>query len=169
MARFQRNPSEPLFFHEGCGKMKKMRKEMEDMIEHKIRPGLITTYQKEATFDDAIPAGDSVGIMDYLVSTPALFRMVIEASSGLLDPLLPETFITVGKNAEITHESPSLTNSLITIKLMVTKVEDDRVFLEFTGHDSFGEICKGTCERVIVNREVLLEYAYKRASKEVTE
>ena len=139
------------------------------MIEHKIRAGLISTYQKEATYDDAIPSGDSVGIMDYLVSTPALFRMVLEASSGLLDPLLPEEFITVGKSAEITHESPSLINSLITIKMMVTKVEEDRVFLEFTGHDSFGEICKGTCERVIVNKSVLLEYAYKRASKEITE
>lgn len=137
------------------------------MIEHKIRAGLITTYQKEATFEDAIPSGDSVGIMDYLVSTPALFRMVIEASSSLLDPLLPEDFITVGKSADIIHEKPSLTNSLITIKLLVTKVEDDRVFLEFTGHDSYGEICKGTCERVIVNRKVLLEYAYKRASAEV--
>ena len=142
---------------------------MEHMIEHKIRAGLISTYQKEATYDDAIPSGDSVGIMDYLVSTPALFRMVIEASSGLLDPLLPEAYITVGKGAEITHEKPSLTNSLITIKLMVTKVEDDRVFLEFTGHDPFGQICKGTCERVIVNKDVLLEYAYKRASAEITQ
>ncbi len=136
------------------------------MIEHKIRAGLITTYQKEATQNDAIPSGDSVGIMDYLVSTPALFRMVIEASSELLDPLLPADFITVGKSAEITHEKPSLTNSMITMKLMVTKVEDDRVFLEFTGHDPHGEICKGTCERVIVNKEVLLEYAYKRGNSQ---
>lgn len=137
------------------------------MIEHRIAPGLTHVYTKEASSNDGNPAMAAGGIMEYLVSTPAIFKMIIDASSQLLDPMLPAEFITVGKNIELLHEKPSMVNGMITIKLLVTKVEGDHIYLEFTGHDSFGEICKGKYERVIVNQQQLMEFAYKRAGTDL--
>lgn len=133
------------------------------MKKHKITEGISTTYNKEATTIDAIPSIGASGILDYLVSTPAIFKMIIDASSGLLDPLLEDGFITVGKNIELCHEKPSMINGPIRIEIKVEKVEGDRVYLDFVGYDLIGEICKGKYERVIVNKDKLMENAYKRA------
>lgn len=132
------------------------------MINHKIRVGLTSTYMKEANTNDAIPVTGAAGILDYLVSTPAIFKMIIDASSGMLDSLLEADYVTVGKNVELCHEKPTMVGELITIKLEVKKVDGDRVYLEFTGHDSIGEVCKGKYERVIVNKQLLMENAFKR-------
>ncbi len=132
------------------------------MINHKIKEGMTTTYMKEASTNDAMPVTGAAGILDYLVSTPAIFKMIIDASSGMLDPLLQSEYVTVGKNIELCHEKPTMIGELITIKLVVKKVDGDRVYLEFTVDDSIGEVCKGKYERVIVNKQVLMENAYKR-------
>lgn len=132
------------------------------MIDHKIKEGMTTTYVKEANTGDAMSTAGASGILDCLVSTPAIFRMIIDASVGMLDPLLPGDYVTVGKSIELNHEKPTMIDELITIRLVVKKIDNDRVHLEFTGHDSIGEICKGKYERVIVNRQLLMENAYKR-------
>jgi len=137
------------------------------MINHKIKEGMTTTYVKEANGTDAIPVTGAAGILDYLVSTPAIFKMIIDASSSMLDPLLPGDYITVGKNVELSHEKPTMINEMITIELVVKKVDADRVYLEFTAHDSIGEICKGKYERVIVDKNVLMENAYKRVGASI--
>ena len=84
---------------------------------HKIIPGLSTIYTKEADHADVLPSSRAAGIMDFLVSTPAVLTMIIEAA----------------------------------------------IFLDFTGHDATGVICKGTYERSIVNKDHLIEIAYRRA------
>jgi len=132
------------------------------MNNHKIKEGLTSTYVKEAKTGDAMPVTGAAGILDYLVSTPAIFRMIIDASSSMLDPLLEPDYVTVGKNVELCHEKPTMIDEVITIKLVVKKIDADRVYLEFTGHDSVGEICKGKYERVIVDKHVLMENAFKR-------
>lgn len=134
------------------------------MIEHKIVHGLSTIYKKEAGQADAMPSdGHDGGIMDFLVSTPAVFAMIIEASRNLLDPLLPDGFITVGKNVELSHERPTLVGETITLVITVTKVKGESVYLEVTGHDGTGVVCKGTYERVIVNKDHLIDIAYRRS------
>lgn len=133
------------------------------MIEHKIVHGLSTIYKKEAGHGDSLPSSHAAGIMEYLVSTPAVLTMIIEASSNLLDPLLPTGYVTVGKKIELTHERPTLIGETITIILTVTKVEGDNIFLEIAGHDEMGLICKGIYERTIVDKERLIETAYGRS------
>ena len=91
--------------------------------------------------------------------------MIIEASSGLLDPLLPDEYITVGKKIELSNVNPALLDSTVTIKVKVTDVSDNRIYLEVAGEDEFGEICRGKYERVIVNKGDLLNSAYERAEK----
>lgn len=137
------------------------------MINHKIKEGLTSTYVKEVNAGEAIPMTGTAGILDYLVSTPTIFKMIIDASSRMLDSLLPGDYITIGKNVELCHEKPTMITESITINLVVKKIDGDRVYLEFTAHDSIGEICKGKYERVIVDKNVLMESAYKRAGTNI--
>ncbi len=135
------------------------------MTEHKIKPGLSTIYTREAGQADTLPSNHSAGIMDFLVSTPAILTMVIEATRDLLDPLLPDGFITVGKNIDLSHERPTLIGESVTLVITVKEVKGESVFLEITGHDGTGVVCKGVYERSIVNKDHLIETAYRRAKK----
>jgi predicted thioesterase len=132
------------------------------MINHRIKAGLSTIYKCEGCLSDALPHSGSAGILDYLVSTPALMSLIIEASSKLLDPLLPEEYITVGKLIELDHQKPTIIDSDITIIITVTKVDGDRIYLDIAGHDPIGQVCIGKYERVIVNKDTLIDSAHRR-------
>lgn len=135
------------------------------MIEHRIKPGISTIYTREAGHADALPSNHSAGIMDYLVSTPAILTMIIEGTRDLLDPLLTDGYITVGKNIDLSHERPTLIGETVTLVITVAEVRGESIFLDITGHDSTGVICKGTYERSIVDRDHLIDIAYRRAKK----
>ena len=102
------------------------------MTEHKIKPGLSTIYTREAGNADALPSSHSAGIMDFLVSTPAILTMIIEATRDLLDPLLSDGFITVGKNINLTHERPTLIGETVTLVITVKEVKGENVFLDIS-------------------------------------
>lgn len=138
------------------------------MIKYEIKSGLSTTYTKEAHVSNTIfPSGTSGGILDYLVSTALIIEQVMELSSEMLDSMLPDNYITVGKSIELTHENATLIGEAITFNLLVTKVEEESIFLDITVSDSVGIICRGKYERAIVNKEELINNAYKRFSKSV--
>ena len=133
------------------------------MLEHKIVAGMSTIYKKEVGHSDTLPSHNASGIMDFLISTPAILTMVIEATRDMLDPLLPEGHITVGKNMELSHERPTLIGETITLVITVTRVKGESVFLDISGHDATGIICRGTYERSIVDKDHLIDIAYRRA------
>lgn len=135
------------------------------MIDHKIRVGLSTVYEREGRATAAEITADSVGVLDYLVSTPTLLAMIMDASSKILNPLLPEGYITVGKKIELLHENPTLTDEIIKVKLIVTEVNENRIYMDFTANDAFGQICKGKYVKVIIEQQELLINAYNRAEK----
>jgi len=138
------------------------------MIKHNIKSGLSKTYTKEAHMSNTIyPSGTSGGILDYLVSTATVIEQVMEHSSKMLDPLLPVNYITIGKKIELTHEETTLIGETLIFLLMVTKVEGESVFLDITVSDSVGVICRGKYERAIVDKEGLINNAYKRSAKSV--
>lgn len=133
------------------------------MHENKIVVGLSTIYKREVGQSDTLPSNTSAGIMDYLISTPAILKMIIEASQDMLDPLLPEGYITVGKNIELSHERPTLVGETITLVLTVSKVKGESIFMDISGHDSTGVICRGNYERSIVEKDHLIDIAYRRS------
>ena len=53
------------------------------MIKHDIKEGLSTIYEKETSPSDANSFPDSV-VLDFLLSTPAILSMIINASKELL-------------------------------------------------------------------------------------
>jgi len=130
-------------------------------INHKIYEGLSSTYEKVTTAADSYISNSTS--IDSLLSTPSLLSTIIDVSCKMLDKLLPDDYITVGRNLELFHFNPTLIGEKISIVIKVAKVDKQRIHLEFVGSDYLGEFCKGKYEKVIVNKSTLLESAVKRA------
>lgn len=131
------------------------------MIEHGIKKGLTTTYTKKTTTNDAY-APTNEATLDYLVSTPAMMCMAIDAATEMLDGRLPQDYITVGKKIDLIHEHPSIVGDDVTLKLVVDNVEGHVISLLIEVKDSIGVICTGTYQRVIIQKAKLLEIAHQR-------
>lgn len=138
------------------------------MINHRITVGLSSIYKKDSTSGGTYAFSGNNGL-DYLLSTPEVLDIIIEASTKMLDPLLPEGYITVGKYIELSHEQPTLTltGGSISAILTVAEVKGNKIYLDFSCHDEVGLICKGIYERVIVDKEKLMENTYKRAQSKM--
>lgn len=132
------------------------------MVNHKIREGLSTTYEKKTSSGDAYISNSST--IDYLLSTPTLLSMIIDASCKMLDPLLPQGYITVGKNLELSHEHPTLIGEIINLKITVEKIVNNIIHLKIEGFDTHGVFCIGKYDRTIVNKDKLIEIAYHRSN-----
>lgn len=135
------------------------------MFDHKIIVGLSTIYKKEGSMLETLSSAGTVGSLNYLLTTPQIMEIIIEASSNMLDPLLPDGYITVGKFIELSHEHPTLTltGGIISVIVTVTKIDGNKIYLDVAGYDDVGLICKGMYERAIVNKNSLMEATYKRA------
>ena len=130
-------------------------------MEHKIEVGIIKDYKKTTGPADATDLPGSLEL-SYLVSTPAVVNMIIEASTEMLDSLIPEDYTTVGTNIQLSHEKPTLIGEPISIRLKVSKVDGCRVFIDVEGHDNQGRFLNGKYERHIVNKSRLMQHAYGR-------
>lgn len=139
------------------------------MIDHRITVGLSAIYKKESSGGGTFNNSGANDTLNYLLSTPEVLDIIIEASCSMLDNLLPVGYITVGKYIELSHEQPTLTlaGSTISTVLTVTKITGNKVFIDFSCHDEIGLICKGIYERAIVGREKLMEATYKRAQSKM--
>ncbi len=135
------------------------------MIDHKITKGMSIIYNREISSGDTA-TGFGSGVLDYLLSTPAIVSMVIEGSIKLLDQLVPSDYITVGGKIEITHEKPTLLGESVHIVLTVEEVDGDRIVLDAAVHDHVGVVARGKHERFIVNSEKLMAAAYARLGRD---
>ncbi len=138
-------------------------------MEHKIIVGLSTIHKKEGSMRGTRVYSGTSDSLDYLLTTPEVLDIIIEAASNMLDSLLPAEYITVGKYIELSHEQPTLTltGGTISTILTVTKIAGNKVFLDFACHDEIGLICKGTYERAIVDKKKLMESTHRRAQSKL--
>lgn len=138
-------------------------------MEHKIISGLSAIHKREDVAHGTYTFSESSKPLEYLLSTPEVLDIIIEASVKMLDSLLPDGYITVGKYIELSHEQPTLTmaNGNISTVLTVTEVKGNKILLDFSCHDEIGLICKGIYERAIVDREKLRESTYRRAQSKL--
>jgi len=135
------------------------------MIEHGIKEGMSIFYDKEVTTGDTAAAYGSKAL-DFLLSTPALVGMLINASAELLDPLVPQECVTVGNSVELYHEKPTLLGENVRLVLTVKNVDGDRISLDFVAHDKVGVIARGKHERFVVLGDDVLNAAYERLGLE---
>jgi len=133
-------------------------------METKITKGMSIIHERTISSADT-GAVYGTGALEFLLSTPALVGMVIEASTKLLDPLVPAGSVTVGSRVETLHMAPTLLGESLHIILTVLSVDESKIHLEFAIHDHVGLIAKGTHERHIVESEHLLNLAYSRLGK----
>ena len=134
------------------------------MVESNIQVGLRKDFKKMTTPSDASDLPGSFEF-SYLVSTPAVINMIIEASTDLLDKLLPEGYTTVGTKILLEHEKPTLIGEEISIRVQVKEVINSKIVLVIEGNDREGRFCIGESERHIVNKNKLMEQAYNRFDK----
>lgn len=140
-----------------------------NMFDHKIIVGLSTIYKKEGSLLETLSSSGTAGTLNYLLTTPQIMEIIIEASYKMLDPLLPDGYITVGKLIELSHEQPTLTltGGTISVILTVTKIDGNKIYLDVACYDDIGLICKGMYERAIVNKDSLMEATYRRAQSKL--
>ncbi len=102
------------------------------------------------------------GKIEDLFATPRLVAMMVEASSKLIDDMLPEDFISVGKHVEVDHFKPTRIGSTVSVKVKVIDATKVRVTLSMEAFDEVGKIGEGTHVRYLVNHSSLEQRALER-------
>jgi fluoroacetyl-CoA thioesterase len=97
-----------------------------------------------------------------LLSSPGLAGLMIRASSDLIDPLLPDGFMSVGKSISITHEHPSVIGARVELTVSIVEFDGYHVGLEMTASDESGLVGTGSHTRSIVNKRWLQIRIHRR-------
>lgn len=105
------------------------------------------------------------GLLDDLLATPSLIAFMIEASAKLIDDKLQMGTISVGRMIMITHDKPTVMGSVVCVKASVKEFDGRRIVLDLSAYDEKGKIAEGIHERLIVDKELLLQSAYRRAAE----
>lgn len=121
-------------------------------------PGIVVgstlTLHKTVTEADTDGNHFDSGV-EKLFSTPSLVSMMMEASTGLIEPNLPDGFISVGKSSSVVHEHPSVVGAHVAMKVQIKVFDGYHITLKMTAHDESGLIGRGEHVRSIVNRRWL--------------
>lgn len=126
-----------------------------------LKIGVSRSVQKVITRDDtALNFGS--GALNDLLATPTLAALMIEASVKLIDPLLPDGYITIGKTIEIEHENPTKEGMSVTVTSKLLEVDSNRLSFEIIAYDELGRIGSGYHERHIVKHDILMEKLNER-------
>jgi predicted thioesterase len=132
------------------------------MIEmNQIKAGMTEIIQKRVTESDTSLNYGS-GKIENLLATPRIVSLMIEASSMLIDPLLPEGFVSVGKHVEVDHYKATCLGATVTVEVRVDYAASGKVILSMNAYDEHGKIAEGKHSRMIVNYKKLMERANER-------
>ncbi len=104
--------------------------------------------------------------LETLLATPTYVELMIRAAIEVLKPGFPyrSGFITVGTAMSFVHLAPSSLGMTVSVKAILTAVEDNRFRFDIEAYDEVGLIGRGTHERVMVKREILLEKVRQRTA-----
>ncbi|HYF75175.1 MAG TPA: hypothetical protein VD757_01200 [Candidatus Nitrosocosmicus sp.] len=126
-----------------------------------LKVGMSNSIQKVITRGDtALNFGS--GALDNLLATPTLAALMIEAAVKLVDPLLPEGYISIGKTIEIEHEHPTIQGMTVTVSAKLMELGENRITLEIIAYDDLGRIGSGYHERQVVKRDILMDKVEER-------
>ncbi|TJX14751.1 hypothetical protein E9840_04970 [Tissierella creatinini] len=131
------------------------------MIFPKLNVGISKAIQKKITEEDTAINFGSGAIKD-LLATPILAALMIEAAVTLVDPLLPENYITIGKILNIDHLHATTKGMIVTVNASIIEIDETRVVFDIVAFDELGEIGIGHHERYIVNNDLLNHRVEKR-------
>lgn len=121
-------------------------------------PGI--TIGASRTIQHVVDHGDTAGNslpddIEPLLSSSGLIALVVDTSVGLIDPLLPDGFISIGKSSSITHEHPSVLGAALSLSVTITAFDGYHITLKVVASDATGVVATGTHVRSIVNKHWL--------------
>ncbi len=120
-----------------------------------INVGMTQTFQKEVTREDSALNYGS-GVHKHLLATPSLVAFMIECTTKMIDPKLPTGYVTVGKNINVEHISPTAKGLTVTVEAVLARIVDNHLYFDITVYDQIGKIALGTHERLIVNYDIFM-------------
>ena len=93
--------------------------------------------------------------LEPMLSSSGLVNLTIRAAVELVDPLLPDGFISIGKSSAVTHEHPSVLGAHLDLTVTVTAFDGYHITLKLVASDETGIVGSGTHVRSIVNKHWL--------------
>jgi len=128
-----------------------------------IHVGARFIIQKEITESEtSLDYGN--GRIEKLLASPKLLGLMIEASVHLIDDMLPDDLISVGKRYRLNHLKPTTLGQTVTVEVEVIEYDHPWVLVRMKAYDEIGLVGTGSEERIIVNKDGLLINASQRAS-----
>jgi fluoroacetyl-CoA thioesterase len=117
--------------------------------------GMTKAIQKTVTEEDTAHYYGS-GALEDLLATPTLTAYMIEASVMLIDSLLPEGYISIGRRLSIEHLMPTVKGMTVTVESKISNIEGNKINIDITAYDELGVIGRGQHERYIVKHDILM-------------
>lgn len=90
-----------------------------------------------------------------LLSSSGLINLTIKASVELIDPLLPDGFLSIGKSSSIYHDHPSVLGAHLSLTVTIAEFDGYHITLRVVASDETGVVGRGTHVRSIVNKHWL--------------
>lgn len=133
-----------------------------------IKIGSTLTLQKKVGLDDtALHYGS--GKIENLLATVRLVAFMIEASSQLMDPHLPEGYASIGHHLEVDHFKPTGIGATVTVEVKVSGIESGKYNILMRAYDEYGQIATGRNTRSIVEIKKLSKKAEEREREIIVE
>ncbi len=86
-------------------------------------------------------------------ATPAMIRLIEEASATLVEKNLPLESTSVGISLNVKHTAPTPIGMKVRAEVKIISVEGRKIIFEVAAFDERGEIGRGSHERFIVDRK----------------
>lgn len=128
-----------------------------------FKPGESREINKTVEVEDTV--GNHSVHLNQLLSTSACTDIFVQACTELVADRLPEGFITIGYNINITHLAPTLLGTSVSFKARLAEISGNRLYFELSARDGKGKVLDGSFERVVVNRITLMDKAEERAKE----
>ncbi|MDH8678833.1 thioesterase family protein [Fusibacter bizertensis] len=123
--------------------------------------GMTHTLQKKITIDDtALNYGS--GKIENLFATPRLVALMVEACARLIDPKLPDGFVSVGNSISVDHFKPTLLGATVTVEVVVSGFNNGKYTFDMAAYDEFGKIGEGSHSRSLVHLDSFMNKANAR-------
>lgn len=123
--------------------------------------GMSKAIQKVVTEEDTAHNYGS-GALEDLLATPTLTALMINAAVSLIDPLLPDDYITIGRKVSIEHLQPTIKGMTVTVRATISEIDNNCISFDIKAYDELGEIGRGEHERYIVKHDILIRKAQHR-------
>lgn len=123
--------------------------------------GMSKAIQKVVTEEDTAHNYGS-GALEDLLATPTLTVLMISAAVSLVDPLLPDDYITIGRKLSIEHLQPTIKGMTVTVRATISEIDNNCISFDIKAYDELGEIGKGKHERHIVKHDILMRKVQHR-------